>query len=72
MKTHLKSQSLDRWAEAIALRISDEWTGNTVDNKEDVELLRQILENTLKTNPSECRKLIGTIIIEEDYFDEIT
>lgn len=65
-------ESIEKWAEAIALRISDEWNGNTPDNKEDVELLRQTLEIALKNNPSECMKLIGTTIIEEDYFDEIT
>jgi hypothetical protein len=68
----IQSESIDRWAEAIALRISDEWDGNKLDNKEDVDLLRQTLENVFKNNPSQCRKLIGTTIIEEDYFDEIT
>lgn len=55
------------WASAIALRISDEWNGNTNENKEDVILLK----NVLVKNPDEYKKLIGTTIIEEAYFDKI-
>jgi len=63
--------SIERWADAIAARISDEWDGNKPDNKEDVELLQNILYNVLFQNPDECIKLIGTTIIEEDYFEDI-
>ena len=55
------------WASAIALRISDEWNGNTNENKEDVIFLK----NVLVKNPDEYKKLIGTTIIEEAYFDKI-
>lgn len=63
--------SLNKWAEAIALRISDEWSGNTVENNDDVVLLKTVLENSLKKNLKSCKKLIGTSIIEQDYFDNI-
>ena len=59
------------WASAIALRISDEWSGNIQENTEDVILLRKVLESVLINNPNECKKLIGTTIIEESYFDKI-
>ena len=58
------------WAAAIALRISDEWDGNNLDNQEDVILLKNVLENALAKNLDECVKLIGTTIIEESYFDK--
>ncbi|HCL00508.1 MAG TPA: hypothetical protein DHW42_10455 [Candidatus Marinimicrobia bacterium] len=63
--------TMKMWASAIALRISDEWNGNTNENKEDVFLLKNVLENVLVKNPDECVKLIGTTIIEESYFDKI-
>jgi len=62
---------INKWAKAIALRISDEWEGNTNENKDDVILLRKVLEKSLKKNPHECKRLIGSTIIEEDYFDKI-
>ena len=63
--------TIDMWASAIALRIADEWDGNTPGNKDDFTLLRNILERVFIKNPDECMKLIGTIIIEESYFDSI-
>jgi hypothetical protein len=63
--------SINKWAEAVALRLADEWDGNKKENEEDVLILRKVLENSLKRNPSGCKKLIGTTIIEEDYFTKI-
>jgi hypothetical protein len=63
--------SINQWAQAIALRLSDEWDGNGKDNEVDIQLLRKILEKSLKRNPTGCKKLIGTTIIEEDYFQSI-
>ena len=63
--------TIDMWASAIALRIADEWDGNTLGNQEDFTLLRNILERVFIKNPDECVKLIGTTIIEESYFDSI-
>jgi hypothetical protein len=31
-----------------------------------------VLEKVLASNPKECKKLIGTGIIEEDYFDKLS
>ena len=58
------------WAGAIALRISDEWNGKT-DFPEDAELMRQCLEEALTERPNLCHKMIGTGIIETDYFEDL-
>lgn len=60
--------NLEHFAKAIARRLSDEWDGKQ-DFPEDAKLLREILEKLLLNNPDECKKLIGTGIIEENYFD---
>lgn len=70
MKSKNLPYTINQWAEAIALRISDEWEGNSIENKDDVELLRRVLERSLKKNPRGCKKLIGTTIIEESYFEK--
>ncbi|KUG23313.1 hypothetical protein ASZ90_006883 [hydrocarbon metagenome] len=59
--------SLSQWAEAIALRISDEWTGKS-SFPEDSALLKEVLTKALRAVPTECKRLIGTGIIEESYF----
>lgn len=69
--TKYLGHSINKWAKAIALRISDEWNGNVEENRENVTLLRKSLEHSLKKNQNACKALIGTTIIEEDYFDEI-
>jgi hypothetical protein len=58
------------FASAIALRISDEWSGK-FDSPEDAELLKEVLEKALKAVPYECMKLVGTGIIEETYFYDL-
>lgn len=63
--------SMNKWAKAIALRISDEWDGYTKENKEDVLTLQKVIENSLEKNPEGCKMLIGTTIIEENYFDDV-
>jgi len=55
-----------RWAEPIAKRISDEFF---VDSENDSKLLKQVLATVLSQHPKECLKLVGTQIIEADYFD---
>ena len=57
----------DDWAQAIALRLSDEWAGKS-DFPNDAELLCRVLTRLFKAHPDETRKLIGTGIIEENYF----
>ncbi len=58
------------WASAIALRISDEWNGKS-EWPEDAELMRECLEEALAERPDLCRKMIGTGIIETDYFEPL-
>ena len=62
--------SMNDFAKAISARIADEWDGAN-DFPEDANLLQEILEKLLSSHPEQCRRLIGTGIIEEDYFDEI-
>jgi hypothetical protein len=59
-----------KWAEAIAERISDEWSGKS-DFPEDAMLLKSILKNFFQKSPDICERLIGTGIIEEDYFEPL-
>ncbi len=58
------------WAEAIALRISDEWSGKS-DFPEDAESLRNVLARLFIAHPLSMIELIGTGIIEEDYFEPL-
>lgn len=56
--------STARWADAISRRISDEWSGT----REDKLLLKDVLYKALKGRDDLVRRLIGTGIIEDDYF----
>jgi hypothetical protein len=57
-----------RWATVIAGRIADEAQEQY---GEDCDIiLQEVLATLLAENPGEMKKLIGTTIIEEDYFDE--
>jgi hypothetical protein len=60
----------DRWAAAIALRVSDEWDG-ALSFPEDAELLRSFLEKALQTDVAAIKSFIGTGIIESDFFEEL-
>ena len=59
------------FAKAISYRIADEWDGAS-GFPEDAILLCKVLEKLLAKNPKECKKLIGTGIIEEDYFEKLS
>ncbi|MCF7796392.1 MAG: hypothetical protein K9N11_01275 [Lentisphaeria bacterium] len=61
---------IKRFAQAIALRISDEWSGKH-DFPDDAKLLKSVLETLLENNPDQCMLLIGTGIIEENYLDSL-
>ncbi len=61
---------MEDWAAAIALRISDEWALRD-DFPEDAELMREVLARALKRSPEDCELLVGTGIIEEDYFEPL-
>lgn len=58
------------WANAIALRITDELTIKD-DFPEDIDMLRNVLEKLFSTNKWAIKKVIGTGIIEEDYFEKL-
>jgi len=63
--------TLRAFAKAISYRLADEWYGAS-EFPEDAVLLRKVLERSLSDNPEECKKLIGTGIIEEDYFEPLS
>lgn len=60
--------NMNKWANAIALRIADEWSGR-YEFPEDSILLRRILTDMFVDNPDKYKQLIGTGIIEETYFE---
>lgn len=60
----------NKWAKAIAERLSDEWDGKS-DFPEDAELLKDVLFLALSAVPDKCMQLVGTGIIEESYFETI-
>jgi hypothetical protein len=62
--------NMKAFTKAISYRIADEWDGAS-GFPEDAILLRKVLEKVLARNPKECKKLIGTGIIEEDYFEQL-
>ncbi len=64
------SRPANRWAEAIAERLSDEWDGKS-EFPEDANLLKEVFRKALNTVPGECMRLVGTGIIEESYFEPL-
>jgi len=71
MKTEANmDDTVDRWSKAIAGRLADEWDGKS-GFPEDADLLRDVLTRVFSACPNECRRLIGTGIIEESYFEPI-
>lgn len=59
------------WAKAIVKRICDE--SDIKENfPEDVMLLSETLTILLCQNPWAVKKLIGTGVIEDDYFSNLT
>lgn len=58
------------WARAIAIRITDEHPIKT-DFPEDSDMLRYVLEKLFSENEWAVKKLIGTGLIEEDYFEPL-
>lgn len=57
------------WARAISLRIADEWY---CESSEDKEVLQMALEHSLINTPESIKMLIGTTVIEEDYFESLS
>ncbi|MGH8462407.1 MAG: hypothetical protein ACRESS_12430 [Stenotrophobium sp.] len=58
----------DDWANAVALRISDEWSGTA----QDKAILLDALAEAFKSAPHACARLIGTQVIEENYFESLS
>ena len=65
-----KNADTNKWAKAVAERIADEWDG-AGEFPEDAKLLKAVLTKAFKKVPDELLKLIGTGIIEEDYFENL-
>jgi hypothetical protein len=61
----------NKWAQAIAERLIDEWDGN-LEFPEDAVLLKEVLMKALIAVPTDCMRLVGTGIIEESYFEPLT
>ena len=59
-----------KWAHAIAERIADEWDG-IKEFPQDAQLLKIHLERLLFQDPHAIEKLIGTGVIESNYFDDV-
>ncbi len=62
--------SINRWAKAIAERLSDEWDGKR-DFPQDADLLKEVLTKALSAVPDECMRLVGSGVIEESYFEKL-
>lgn len=60
----------NKWALAIAERLSDEWDGKS-EFPEDAELLKEVLVKALSAVPDQCMRLVGSGIIEETYFESL-
>jgi len=52
------------------MRLSDEWAG-CEEFPEDTKLLQKVLERCLVKSPRQMMRLVGTGIIEEDYFEPL-
>ena len=61
-----------KWAKAISNRILDELFPLRDSFGEDAKLLEKVLFESLLLNPKGVKDLIGTTIIEEDYFEKLT
>ena len=70
MKFKADMSEINRWADALAIRIADEWSGSK-EFIEDATLLKDFIKTSIQKNPSFLNSIIGTGIIEENFFDEL-
>ena len=70
MKFEADMSDINRWADALAIRIADEWSGSK-EFIEDATLLKDFIKTSIQKNPSFLNSIIGTGIIEENFFDEL-
>jgi hypothetical protein len=64
----LTKEEQKKWAWAISMRVADEWSGRS-DDAETAMLLQTVIEKALLAVQDEMEKLIGTGVIEADYFN---
>ena len=55
-----------KWIDAIVARVKDE-----LPYEEDNQLVAKAVRHYLEQDLSRCHEFIGTVIIEENYFDEL-
>ena len=70
MRLEISKTERSRWSEALSTRIIDEWDGSKAFT-DDAETLKKLIKKALFQNPIFLKKLIGSGIIEEDYFDDL-
>jgi len=58
----------NQWAKAVAERIADEWE-HSKECQLSKAILISVLETVLAANPIQCERLIGTGVIEANYFE---
>ena len=58
-----------RWAAAIAFRFVDNWK-EAWNYVEEAVMVEDVLTKVLAQHPEEMKKLIGTAVIEDDYFED--
>lgn len=56
------------WADAVAIRLSSEWS-RTTDNPELEELLHTVIFEAFRERPDLTMQLVGTFVVEESYFE---
>ncbi len=64
------------WAKTIAARIADEWEAGSVYKEyplshPDRPVLEEVLSEAFTRCPDLAQRLVGTTIIEEDYFEDV-
>ena len=70
MKFEADMSDINRWADAVAIRTADEWSGSK-EFIEDATLLKDFIKTSIQKNLSFLNSIIGTGIIEENFFDEL-
>lgn len=62
----------EEWATEMASRLMSEWTNAPQCDPEQLEHIQQAIERALANTPLSVEQLIGTMLIEEHYFEEIS
>ncbi len=59
------------WVEEIASRVADEWGVGSGAFSNDVALSENVLVDALSARPDLVERLIGTYLIESDFFEPL-